>query len=420
MKIRATLACATALTLVVACGSDNDESPDRSTSTTVAPQSTSTSTNVPPTSDPDATDTTSAPPATVDDTNAPDRLMSGDGYSVEGALSELPAELVGDAPVIWSADLAAISTAAGIDRPSEADPEAVRDWLLPLTGIPTDDTPVAPIFVPLADVFQPNSLAMVDEIQAELGWSIVDADAFVEVTEPPHRFSVITGAFDSNPLNPELPEVAPAVVTAGEGDDLATLLDARTAARPLGRPLRMAYDGDRIAASLSTPSVERWLAGTYETVADDAAISAVARALDDADVLAALIAQGGSVADSMGMPVSEAQLEQIMTELSDVLPDPFGVAGVGWALDDSGAGTITVAYHFGTAEVAEANRDRVDTSYTEASSLMTREPISERLTLDRVDVAGPVVIATLHPVEPVAARFPFQALFNRDIPFVYR
>src|SRR5690606_10685044 len=106
-------------------------------------------------------------------------------------------------------------------------------WLAALTGVRTDGP--TSVFVPLASSFQINQAASIDEFEAEVGWSVLDADTFVEAIKAPRSFMVISGDFDDDVFDDadviELPE---GIVTAGEGKDHLTDLANRTAARPLG------------------------------------------------------------------------------------------------------------------------------------------------------------------------------------------
>ena len=166
-----------------------------------------------------------------------------------------------DGLMVQTGDLVAATELAGLERPSEPDIDAVASWIFPLTGLPREDE-FAPLFVPLGQVFNYQSLRDIAEFDTALGWSLVDANAFVEQSTPPESFAVITGDFDETTLNPDLTEVADGVVSYGEGEDFETNLsgDPNPVDR-LGRPVRLAWDGDRIAASFSTPFVQQWLAG---------------------------------------------------------------------------------------------------------------------------------------------------------------
>jgi len=104
-------------------------------------------------------------------------LRSGDGYSVEAALAELPASVGTDGLLIQTADLAAATELSGLERPTGFGIDELSGWILPLTGVEAEDQPVAPVFVPLAEVFNRQQIARIEEFDEELGWSLVDVDA---------------------------------------------------------------------------------------------------------------------------------------------------------------------------------------------------------------------------------------------------
>lgn len=222
-------------------------------------------------------------------------LDSGDDYSVEGALGELPASVGTDDLLVQTADVSAATELSGLERPTDLDPEAVSDWILPLTGVRLSDSPPAPVFVPVPAVVNPRELIRIEEFDDELGWSLLDVDSFVEQSTAPETFAVVTGDFEDDQLNPDLAQVSDDIVSAGDGDDLEPNVDQSSAARPVGTPLRMSQDGDRIVASASTPLVQEWVAGGDETLADDETLASVAAVLDDADVVAAVLASGSSM-----------------------------------------------------------------------------------------------------------------------------
>jgi len=339
-------------------------------------------------------------------------LASGDGYSVAAGLAELPAAIAeeADSLLITTADVIAANAAAGLDRPTDAaDPELLQ-WAARLAGVGGEDA--APVFVPFAEVFGVPRLAADAGFAEEVGWSLVDAEAFVEVSAPPARFSVIAGEFDEFEFPGALDEVADDVVSTGEGDDYETDLERAGTADELGRPLRMANTSDRLAASLSTPYVEDWIAGDAESLADDESLAGVAAALDDANVVAAVLANGlSTLADDEQLP------PEVKEEIAAGLPpEPFDAVGIGWAVDDGDA-VITITYHFASESAAEASVDAVEVVFDGGISLRTRTPIAELLELQSVDTDGSIVVATVTPGPEGRPSIPFQMLMERDVPF---
>lgn len=344
---------------------------------------------------------------------------SGSAWSVQGALAQLPAAAPDATVLVQAGDLVTASEAAGVERPDDLDGQALVDWLGPLTGGPGAEE--ALVFVPIASLFNAPRLLQHEEFADELGFSVLDAEAFVEQSTPPATFAVVAGDLDGA-LRDDLPEVADGVVTAGEGEDLAADVANQTVARPLGMPLRLAERPGLVAASPGTTAVADWVAGPERTMADHDELAAVASALDDADVLAAALATGSSMAlaDALGETGSPEQVAALEADLGAVLPPaPFRTVGIGWGVED-GAADVTIAYHFGTEEAAESAEPAFEAMFAEGDTLVSRQPLSELLTLDGVDRDGPVVVLDLSLPDGVGPRVVFDLYVSRDLPFAHR
>jgi hypothetical protein len=353
------------------------------------------------------------------------RLSSGDDYSVRGALAELPTAAVGDELTeIRTADLSAATELLELERPAAADFEAVWEWLAPLTGVASGgvaDPEFAPLFLPLGEVFNYPQLREIAEFDEALGWSLVDVDAYVEYSTLPRTFAVVTGDFDDATLSPELVELSDGIVSYGDGDDGEVNPEASNAVDRLGRPLRLAQDGDRIAASLMTSLVTEWVAGPDETLADDDALSSVAAALDDADVVAAVLTSvEGGLENIGGGRLTPVQLEQIEQLVEQQVPAaPYDAVGFGWGID-AGEAMITVAYHFSSDDEASDAVDSFELLYTEGNSLVSRQPISDLVTLEDVTVDGDIVSVSLTLPAGSRPQIIYQMHIQRDLPFVSR
>ncbi len=360
-------------------------------------------------------------PATVPSDDPSPHLSSGDDYTVLGALAELPVSTDTDGLMVQTGDLVAATALAGLERPSEPDLDAVVSWIYPLTGLPRGDESFAPLFVPLGQVFSYENLRDIAEFDTALGWSLVDANAFVEQSTPPDSFAVITGSFDETTLNPELTEVADGVVSYGEGEDFETNLSDSNPVDRLGRPVRLAQDGDRIAASFSTPFAQEWLAGPVETLADDAALAAVAAALDDADVVAAVLTR---VEPGVGQLGGGTISSEVLAELQDVVQDqvppaPFDAVDFGWNAVD-GEAIITVAYRFSSADEAVDSVVPLENLYREGTSFATNQPISEFVTIEDIAATGDVVSVSLSIPDDSRPQVIYEMLLQRDLPFISR
>ncbi|KRF20907.1 hypothetical protein ASG90_00295 [Nocardioides sp. Soil797] len=339
-------------------------------------------------------------------------------HSVLGALAEIPESVVDeDSVLVQTADLRAASEADGLDVPTGGSRDDVANWLLGLTN-----DPQRKVFVPVAESF--NSLAASpDEFAEVAGWSLIDVDSFVEYAVPPSTFAVAQGDFDDDTLDSDLIDVGDGVVTDREGDDNEVDPGEPSALNQLGQPTRFAQQGDRIALSRSTPAVESWLEGEG-TLADDDSFSSVATALDDEDVVSAVLASvaGGSdpSAALLGEGASPEQLKALQEEFDNWLPEKsFDAVGIGWGVDD-GEGRVYAAYHFDSSSAAEEGATALEKNYREGSSLQTRTPWNERMDVDDVEVDGSVVTVAVSPTAKGAVMDLQRALLSRDALFISR
>lgn len=319
-------------------------------------------------------------------------LVSGDGYSVLGALAEVPADWDDERIVVSTADLAAMTELLGVDPPSVADQDATFAWANAVTGARREGETV---FAAVPQVVGLQYLAFIDEIDAELGWSVADVDAFVEAGLPPGVMAVVAGDVDGSTFDGgEVEDLGDGIVTAGSGDDHQTNLEERTSARPLGTPLRMATDDGKLVASGVTDRVRWWLDGREDTLAEDADFAAAAGALDDVDVVSAVLERPAESERGSSGPV---------------------VHGVGWSEED-GEAVITFVYVSTDEDGAEDLRARVEDAFG-GDSLVSRRPISDLLELDDVVAEGNVVVATVRLGSDGSPRTAYDMLMARDLPF---
>lgn len=341
-------------------------------------------------------------------------LGVGETYSVLGALAELPPSPV-DAFVVQTGDLTAAGELAGLERPDTLDPDAVRAWLGPLTGGPTDTPEEVPVIVHPPSVLVQT--AQYQEFHDLAGWSVLDMDSYVEFGTEPYRFTVVAGNFADGTLD-HLPEVGDGVRTVGEGEDLHLDLDQISAVSRIGQPVRMAQADGTLAMAPHTPRVRSWLTGTGETLADHPGAAGLARALDAEGVVSAMLQLGqyGQFAD---LPLPD-HLQGSDGPWEDVLPEqPFEAVGLGFAVQEDEP-TIVVAYLYPSGAMAEEAAEPLATMITEAESFRSGLPLRELVELDRIVVDGPVATAVLRAVDPNAPRqFP-GLLMSRDVPFLHQ
>lgn len=339
-------------------------------------------------------------------------LTSGDDYSVAGALAEIPAEVAVDQVHVVTSDVAAATVAGGLERPTDA--QGLPQWVQILAGRPTDGKP-SPVFVPWASALHIDRAAQFDEIRTELGWSVLEVDAFVELTAPPSNLLVVAGDVT---VNSELPEVTEGVVTAGAGDELSIDLEDRTPARPLGVPVRMAQQDGRIVATPVTEHAEAWLSGPDETLADHALLAPIADVLDDADVYSAAVMSGHSM-ELDHESWSAEQREQVLDRVGDAIPaGPFSAVGVGWGIEEDHP-VVTIAYLFDSPEAA-AGAVAAFESVPQAESVVHGQPMASLITMHSVTAIESMVVVTASPAQDQSPAIFYDLLRQRDLPFVHQ
>ncbi|GAA1509021.1 hypothetical protein [Nocardioides humi] len=337
-----------------------------------------------------------------DGPDSPVAVPFADGWSVVGALGQVPEAAAGERVLVQTADLDAATKAAGLRRPAGGSREDLADWLLPLSGAAPADGEPAPLFVPIAESFN-TAAASPDDFAGVVGWSINDVTAYVEQSAPPLSFVVVSGS--GGRLSADLTEVEDGIVTDIDGEDFAATLGNVNPVSRIGRPSRLAERDDLIAMGSSTPVVRAWLRGG-PTLADDASLAGVARALDDEGVVAAVVA---------GIePTVEPTADSGDASGTELVPaDPYDAVAIGWSVDD-GEAEIHVAYHFGSAEAAERGAGVLERAWRDGTSPLTRSPYSDRVTVDEVDADDGVVTVSLRLGPEGRPSFPVQALQQQE------
>lgn len=354
-----------------------------------------------------------------DDDSKPggDTVAFAEEFSVLGALAEVPSDVVGDGDlIVQAADLRAASDLAGIDVPTDGSREGTSEWLTGLTA-----NAKAPVFVPLGDLFNTQA-ASPDEFAEVAGWSVLDVDSFVEYAVPPDSFMVVSGNFDDDTLADDLVDVGDGVVSDRDGDDHETDLANATALNQLGVATRMAQQDHRIAVSTSTPAVQDWLDGDA-SLADQESFAAVATALDDEDVVSAVIARpsaGDPAEAALGGQATPEQIKALEEKLDGQVPeDPFDAVGIGWGVDD-GRSEVHVAYHFESSKAAGHGADALEKAYREGVSPQSGLAWSDRMSVEDVESEGSVVTVTVTPTDDGSVNDLYSALMRREPLFVSR
>ena len=315
------------------------------------------------------------------------------GGSIESLLGEIPAAANTEPAnlTIVAGNLDRAAELAGV-TPFEADTttDEMLENITLLTGIPRDGKP-AIVSMLLPDAVAPRSLSENDEIRDELGWSIVNVNSFIELQSLPYRFAVLRADVAADDIDDAVGASENGIWSLG-GADLEQNLRDITPARRLGDSLRMALDDDLLAVSRTTPPIREWLDGADETLADDEALSSIAKALDEADVYSAMLVVGDfSIVAALGGRGSLEQLEQILAD--SALINPFDALGAGLSVvDDEPLGTFV--YRFGSEADAKAAVESVRAVFEDGTSFVSNQPLSDMFEVRSVEANGDVVVAT--------------------------
>lgn len=329
------------------------------------------------------------------------------GFSVTAAASQVPA---GDAERydFVAADVAAIAELAGVERSDTS-----YDWLIKLTTPDTDQ----PAFVPLPDFLLPQSGGYSTD---SLGWGTQNVDRFVSYSALPVTFTVVAGDL------PELPntlnEVSDGIVTDLDGEDLAVdLTRVGDAIDRMGRPTRLAQEGNRIALSSKTDLAESWIGGG-ETLADDPAMKAIAEALDAYGAMSAVISQPAVFSGQtiLGPDATPAEAEAAFREFDALVPPaPYDLVGLGWTVEDGSARWIAT-YHFLSEDGAKDGAQVLRAVWEQGATLSSKQRISTLATVNDVFVKDSTVAVVLTPTEGTPTSVLYQLLTRRELLFASR
>jgi hypothetical protein len=290
-------------------------------------------------------------------------IASGDGFSVEAALAELPRPEGGDGYTVVAFDLAAAARANGAGGAPD-DPKDGGEWFIQASGAIPEDDRFPPIFLPAAQILGVDGPLSFEETRDQLGFSYLDVDAVTEVTSRSFRFGVVTGDVGEDTLG--------SVDLEPDEDGVATTDDE----------LYVAADDDRLATGTDAHEVADWIDGEDEALSDEGPLAAVAAALDDDDAVSAV--------------------------LTTLIPRDAGyrAVGIGWSVDD-GESRQAIAYAFPDEAAAEDGAAQVEAAF-EAG------PGEEQLVLDEVEVDGSVVLARVRPGPEGRPQGPWIALQRGD------
>lgn len=233
------------------------------------------------------------------------------------------------------------------------------------------------------------------DIAAETGLDVGAVESFASIENLPESFAVYTGELE---LSSGLDDVGGDVVTLGDGEDFETRLDSVSKIDQLGRPLRFAESDGAVSVGLSTPMVEEWAAGDFESLADDDDYATLARALDASQTAAAVFIEEDfefGVDAVSGEESSDGSTEEIGQGLEDVdmIDQRFDLVAIGGA-EIEGEVRSVVAYLFDDDDMASSAVDSIEQIWTQGSLPGLASPVDEYFHDVEVSADGRVVVVT--------------------------
>lgn len=316
--------------------------------------------------------------------------LGGDtGYTVAGALTELPyAEPTAKAPVeVLTGDYQKATALAGQKRPTTRTPKAIVPWLRALNGDVT---------LPVAASTGLNSIN-VDPTGKALGFTAADVRFYAEERVGTDRFAVQT-LYAGAHVRRDLP-VRDGLRTTSTGAPGSPTSDQQVFLQ-FPRVNALAEAGQRVAFSVDPAQVKRWRAGQGKRLDDDPALAQVATALDAAKVYGASLVSG-----DFAPPKGKAQPKAIR--------EAYDAVGVGVALAAQRP-TVFVSYHFpgnvraGAAQVATVWRD--------GTSQQANVPLEDYVEVRGTRTTGRVVTIELDASDTGPSAV-LDMLTSRDTPF---
>lgn len=328
---------------------------------------------------------------------------------VQESLAQLPGD--GDWVQVTVGDLAGAAEAAR--STISADDQLWRRMVV--VGLPAqdinevdrEDLDYAPVTVVIPGLLErAYQVSEMTDVAAEIGWSPYDVQTVTALTGGStgiEEFMVVTGDFPEDALSGQLTELSDGVWTLGEGEDVVPDLgEGITIFDAMGRPTRLAQDGDQIAVSLRTAPVQAWASGTpSSSAADRAELADPAAVLDEAGALSALLLKprhfdGMTIALGLDDPGADVDLDArealLLSWLEQLSTQTFSSLALGFGVVD-GQPRATLVYHFATPEAAQRAVPTIETLLA-GSTFDESMEISAALTVDSVDAQDNLVVVT--------------------------
>ncbi len=342
----------------------------------------------------------------------------GDGFVV-GGLAEIPADLRdsgerGDLQIVVT-DISRASDLLGLEPPApDRSADSIREGAGALQGFPGPDAARTPLSVFLPGLLGESGTWLAPEkVEADTGMSPGAIESLVTADATPISFAVTRGALE---VAPSLADLGDGVVTVGDGEDLEPNVEATSEWRALGRPVRLAQRDGAVAWSLSTPLTRDWAGGVDQSLAAVEQFAQAARALDDRDVVSAILIESSFIADGRApQTASPAEIEEYLATIPDVAP--FSLVAVGVAVTADEPRSIVV-YAFGSEGAAEGAVEPLRDAWANSTDRDGR-PVSVRFTIDAIVAEGSLVVLELSLGVDSSTTTPAQMVFARETVFLH-
>lgn len=202
-------------------------------------------------------------------------------------------------------------------------------------------------------------------------------------------------------------EVAEGVGSIGKGEDKALDLEGRTAARPMGQPIRIGQRDGLVAMSGQTPVVEAWLDPASVRFSVDEDLAMAASILDDRGVVSAVLCRCDRRVFGGPLPGDPH------------ISTPFQTLAIG-SRSDGGEAEVIVVYMLADEPTADTASGEIGDTFRDGVVFGGGVRIADTVTATSVDVEGRSVVVTLRFVSdsPLPATI-FSWLTALATPFVY-
>ncbi len=249
-----------------------------------------------------------------------------------------------------------------------------------------------------------------DEFAEETGFALSDIDIASQAVVEGGSVSVFVGPDAwGGPSEPH----SFGMLTLGQGEDCEFNLDNRTTLDPLGRPVRLAQLGDRLAAACSTELLQGWLDGPGARYSTDHRLFEIAAELDQHDVVSAHLFVEDFNATG---PFASEELEEQVAGAA-YISEHFVAVGIGNTVRD-GRAIEVISYHFGSEAGAEAALPSIENAWTNVQLLWTDRPVSDFAEFESMERNGAVVtVVVVVPDDEIGRAF--DMLVSRDLPMAH-